>query len=739
MNKEFFYPLWLRFWHWLNALLFLVLIISGLSLHYSDPTPYWIPFVVSVMSHNIACILLSLNYLLYTLMNIVSGNWKQYIPKFKGIVNRMYRQGRFYLMGIFIGEPHPFPTTKQSKFNPLQQIAYFIFMFLLMPVLCISGFLLMFPELAPEEMFGMGGVWPMAFAHTILGYLLSLFMVGHIYLGTTGATLGELYKSMITGWHLKHDEHHEVVTEHPTMTISELRKKRFFPVVFYNPMTITGSLISILSFVIILFLSLIEFFVENPNPYLGIVTFVVLPTILLAGLFLIALGAIKENRRILTSDSIKQKLPVIDLNNPKHQISVIVFSVGTIVLVIASVVGSFKGYVYTDSDEFCGTVCHVVMEPEYTAYLDSPHSRVGCVKCHIGPGTDWFVRSKLSGSYQVYSVLFKKYSKPIPTPVEALRPAPQTCEQCHWPEKFYHEKKMSFDFFTQDEANSEYKFTMNFKVGGGSPELGNNTGIHWVMNIANEVTYYAADKQRNIIPWIRVRSKLTGKETIYRDTTYNIAPGEISADKLRVMDCIDCHNRPSHIYQQPNRTINSYMSLNLIDRNLPYIKNLSLQALETYARSRKTSHDDIQKFIWNFYNKNYPDVAQKNKGEIKKSINHLNKIYLRNYFPDMNVNWKNYPNNLGHMYSPGCFRCHDGKHFSDEGKVISNDCNVCHTMIYQKLPNQEPIESANGIQFIHPGGVDKIADTKNCVTCHGAFPNKKDVINFKANKLAKNK
>jgi thiosulfate reductase cytochrome b subunit len=717
MKKIFLYPFWLRFWHWLNALLFLILIVSGLSLHYADPKSFFIPFRISILTHNIAGILLSLNYIFFFIVNITSRNYRYYVPEAKGFFNRAVLQVKYYIIGILIGERHPFSINERRKFNPLQQIAYIFIMFFFMPVIIVSGWLLMFPEIAPEEFIGMGGVWPMALAHAIAGFILSIFMFVHIYLGTTGNTISELFKSMISGWHLTHDE--DLIPEVVKKDKSTKEEKRMFPVVFYNPTSLTGSLISILSFIIILFLIVIEFFSEASNPYLGIVTFIVLPTFLIIGLFLIAFGAIKENRRILSLEVKSRKLPIIDLNNPRHQVATFVFLSGSILLTVFSIFGTFKAYEYTDSDEFCGKVCHTVMEPQFTAYQDSPHSRVGCVTCHIGSGADWYVKSKLSGAYQVYSVIFNKYSRPIPTPVHNLRPAQQTCEQCHWPKHFYNEKKKNFDFFTSDENNTEYQLSMLLRVGGGSAEFGNHSGIHWVMNLANEISYLHLDEEREIIPWVKSKSKATGKETIYRDTSYKITGEMLKTEKLRVMDCLDCHNRPSHVYYQPNRMINAYISNRQIDRTIPYIKNVGVQVLETYTRSRKTSHEDISKFIWNFYNKNYPDVAYQKKKQLTKLISFLHKIYMRNYFPEMKANWKNYPNHIGHMYSPGCFRCHDGKHVSDDGKVITNDCNTCHIIATQKPPGMPFEESSTGLKFYHPGGADKLIGGQLCSNCHG--------------------
>ncbi|MCX7908999.1 MAG: cytochrome b/b6 domain-containing protein [Ignavibacteria bacterium] len=719
MKKIYLYPFWLRLWHWSNALLFLLLIASGLSLHYSDPKTGFIPFQISIIIHNVCGILLSLNYLFFIIKSIISKNYKYYIPKLKGLWERIYIQLRYYLLGIFIGEHHPFESDKEQKFNPLQQITYLFIMALFMPLIIISGWLLMFPELAPDEFLGLGGIWPMALLHTIVGFILSIFMFVHIYLGTTGSTIGELYKSMITGWKLAFEEPHQIQLKPK----KPYKKKKLLPVVFYNPTSLSGALISILSFVIIVFLTIIELFTENPNPYLGIVTFIVLPTFVLLGIALIIFGALKENRRLLRSGGAKKALPVIDLNNPRHQVATIVFSVSGLLLLIFSTFGTFKAYEYTDSDQFCGEVCHKVMEPVYFSYKDSPHSRVGCVKCHIGPGADWFVRSKLSGAYQVYATIMEKYSKPIPTPVENLRPSQETCEQCHWPKHFYSEKNKRYDFFTSDEKNSEYQISMLIKVGGGSPETGNNDGIHWHMYLANEITYWAADKTRQIIPWVKSRSLITGEENVYIDTTYKfefktkVPPKE----ELRRFDCIDCHNRPSHVFKQPNQTINYYLSSGKIDKTLPYIKNIGVQVLENYARSRKTAFENIKNYVYGFYKQYYPEVLIQKEKEIEKAVHELYNIYMRNYFPDMKANWKNYPVNIGHLYSPGCFRCHDGKHVSPTtGKVITNDCNACHIINYQKPPSGEVFVSSQGLEFIHPGGIEKLSQKQQCYICHGA-------------------
>jgi thiosulfate reductase cytochrome b subunit/nitrate/TMAO reductase-like tetraheme cytochrome c subunit len=719
VKRILLYPLWIRFWHWLNALLFIVLVLSGVSLHYSDSGSFIVPFQIAMYSHNIAGVLVTLNYLFFLVLSITSGNIKQYLPKPKGMFGRIRTQIKYYMLGIFTRGAKPYHTTEKQKFNPMQQVTYLFIMGLFMPLIILSGLLLFFPALSPDEIFGMGGVWPMAILHIIVGFLLTVFMLGHIYLGTTGKTTGDLFKSMITGWHFVEEGEEDIQEPVP----DKLRPKiKVLPIVFYNPLTIAGALIAIISFVVILFLMVIEYFSEFTNSYMGIVTYVLLPSILIFGLLLIAIGAFKENRRLLMMETPEKRLPIIDLNNPNHQIATLFFTVGSVVLVTFSIIGSFKAFEYTDSDDFCGNICHVVMEPEYTAYKNSPHSHVGCVKCHIGPGTDWFVRSKVSGLYQVYAVLFDKYPKPIETPVASLRPAQGTCEQCHWPKFFYSEKEIDFNFYLSDEKNTPASIKMLLKTGGGTEETGNNTGIHWNMFISNEITYYPADISRMDIPWVRSKNIATGKETVYRRIGTTVPDENLKPNNLRKLDCIDCHNRPSHIYNQPNKTVNSFMAQNRIDPSLPYIKNIAVQALEGLGSDRMSAPNDINNFLWKFYQTNYPDVLRDKKNSILAASNQLNQIFQRNYFPDMRVSWKNFPNNIGHLYSPGCFRCHDGKHVSGDGKVIPKDCNVCHTIIAQKAVNGQPntYNDHGEINFIHPGGAEKFLSGKNCQDCHGA-------------------
>jgi nitrate/TMAO reductase-like tetraheme cytochrome c subunit len=493
--------------------------------------------------------------------------------------------------------------------------------------------------------------------------------------------------------------------------------KRIFPISFYNPITLVGAAISAISFGLILFLMLLETMSGTPKPYMGIIAFVILPAILIIGLFVAVVGIIRAHRRARAGKPSGMHLPHIDLNISHHRTAFGLFSFGTILLLLFSAFGSYKAYEHTDSDRFCGETCHKVMDPEYTAYQFSPHARVGCVKCHIGPGADWFVRSKISGTYQVYATLFNKYPRPIPTPIENLRPAQETCEQCHWPKHFFSEKLHVNTYYISDDENTKWTLDLLMKIGGGNIEAGPTSGIHWHMNIANELTYIPSDSTRQVIPWIRSRGP-DGTVVVYKSTENPLTDEEILKAEKRRMDCIDCHNRPTHIYHPPARSVNHVMALGWIDPKLPGVKGIAVKALEVPYASRQGAIDSIKLLIEDYYRTEHPSTAVSKRSEIDRAISEVQKIYSRNYFPEMQVSWKKFTNNIGHMYYPGCFRCHDGKHVSGKGKTLSRDCNICHTILAQQFEKDTLRLSLGGVNYRHPVDIGDAWKETNCSDCH---------------------
>ena len=494
--------------------------------------------------------------------------------------------------------------------------------------------------------------------------------------------------------------------------------KRIFPRSFYNPITLIGGALAALSFALTLALIILDFVEGEQKPYMGIITFVMMPTFMFIGLAIGGFGILREHRRERLGLSLEHRMPTLDLNDPHQRTAFTWVSIGAIVLLVLSAFGSYKAYDYTDSDTFCGEMCHKVMHPEYTAYQQSPHARVGCVKCHIGSGAGWYVRSKLSGAYQIYSVLFNKYSRPIATPIENLRPAQETCEQCHWPRHFYSQKRLMTTYFLSDEQNTRWTLDMLVKVGGGSEESGNSEGIHWHMNIANKVTYATPDHRRQVIPWVKVESRDGRYMRVYHTTDNPPAEKELAGMEHRVMDCIDCHNRPSHIYRPPQQPVDHAMSASLIDATLPYAKAVSVQVLDRPYTTDEVALDSIRQSIDAYYQKNYPSLASSRAADIERMVAEVQRIYSHNFFATMNVSWRKFPNNIGHMFSAGCFRCHDGKHVSDDGKVLSKDCNVCHTILAQEYEGKDRRVSLDGLPYEHPVDIGDAWKEMNCSDCH---------------------
>ncbi len=495
--------------------------------------------------------------------------------------------------------------------------------------------------------------------------------------------------------------------------------RKLIPSSFYNITTLVGASISAVSFGLVLFLTVVEFFAEEQKPYMGIIAFVILPAFLIIGLVVAVVGMVREHRRAKQGKPHGLSLPVVDFNNPKHRKVIATVLGGTFFLLVFSAFGSFKAYEYTDSDSFCGEVCHDVMEPEFVAYQYSPHAKVGCVQCHIGSGATWFVRSKLSGAYQVYATIFDKYPRPIPTPIQDLRPAQETCEECHWPSHFFSEKLHQNTYYVSDEENTEWNLNLLIRIGGGNIEAGPTSGIHWHMNIAHEVTYAALDTARQTIAWVKARSP-DGKETLYKNTQLDSSEEELASARIRRMDCIDCHNRPTHIYRPPARSINHAMKSGWIDPGLPSVKSIAVEVLEEEYATKEEALEGIRGAIQGFYESDYPEVLAEKGDAVERAIEEVQKIYSRNYFPEMKVDWKNFIDNIGHLYYPGCFRCHDGAHVSEEGKVLSRYCNACHTILAQELEKGSQRMSLGGVEYVHPVDIVELWKEVSCSDCHAA-------------------
>lgn len=423
------------------------------------------------------------------------------------------------------------------------------------------------------------------------------------------------------------------------------------------------------------------------QPYAGILFFMILPGFFFFGLALMPLGVLLRRRKLRKLGELPEKYPRINLRDPQLHRGLILVAMATLLNISIFGIASYQGVEYMDSVQFCGQTCHTVMGPVYTAYHDSPHSRVACVECHIGPGASWFVRSKLSGARQVYAVIFHTYSRPIPTPVKELRPARETCEQCHWPQKFEGDKLLVRTRYESDEANTPSTTVLVMKIGGHTAQ--GNVGIHGRhLQTRERISYVATDQRRQVIPRVDYLDD-QGKVVEYNSADVQLTPDQLKNAEHRKMDCVDCHNMPTHAFRLPERAVDLAINERRISRDLPYIKKKAVEVLRRDYPDRATARRQIAGGITEYYKTTYPDVFRDHRVLIESAVQQVEDIYMRNVFPEMKVTWGTYINNLGHEDFPGCFRCHDGNHTSADGRMITQDCNACHSILAMEETNPE--------------------------------------------------
>ena len=337
-------------------------------------------------------------------------------------------------------------------------------------------------------------------------------------------------------------------------------------------------------------------------------------------------------------------------------------------------IGAAYGWEYTNSPEFCGTACHT-MPPEYTAYLTSPHARVDCVDCHIGKGfIAERVTRKAGDARHIIATLFQTYEFPIKA--HRLRPARETCEKCHFPEKFSDDSLREIKRFESDVDNTPESTYLVLKTGGGSERLGLGRGIHW--HIENQVEFLPLDPGDQEIPYVRVVED-DGTVTAYIDIASDIDPDTIDPEELVEMDCITCHNRITHLVLTPEDTVDQLLDRGLISRSIPEIRRL---AIDVYSRPYNSVQEGLNGLagIAGYYETYHPDYYAENKAEVDDAITQLQEAYQASVYPEQNSDWNSHANNIGHKDFPGCFRCHDGQHLNDQDEAIRLECNVCHSI-----------------------------------------------------------
>jgi hypothetical protein len=494
----------------------------------------------------------------------------------------------------------------------------------------------------------------------------------------------------------------------------------------FNVLSLFGFLLVGIGLILLVTFGLFVVVSPSVNPYFGIVGYMILPMIFIAGLVIVPAGmAIKQwrLRRRVKRHPEMAVYPRIDLNDPRTRRSIAGFAAFSCFVVLPILgVSSYYGYHWTDSVEFCGLVCHRVMKPQYTAYIHSPHARVACAGCHIGPGASWFVKSKITGVGQVIAVARNSYPRPIPNAITNLRPARETCEECHWPEQFFGYQYKRLVHFTPDKSNTRRVVSMFLKTGGADRLSGRIEGIHMHMVLYGRIDYVAVDPDLQIIPWVRYTLP-NGLETIYRSDGQP-ADAPAPTGLVRRVDCMDCHNLAAHRFSSPQEALDLQMSVGRIDTALPYVKQEAVASLLGPYTDDAVAAAGIERHLTEFYRRQHPDIWSAQQKAVQQAVTVTQAVYDQNFFPYMREDWLTYPDNVGHLYSAGCFRCHDGRHVAGSGLAISSSCSTCHIFLNPVPGNPEAMVEG---EFHHPMSL-LLHERLRCSQCHtgGVLPSCRD-------------
>jgi hypothetical protein len=485
------------------------------------------------------------------------------------------------------------------------------------------------------------------------------------------------------------------------MTTDTDDRRRFFGRLFNyanNAITIAGVVLTTLSGLLIVVFLVAQLWGGLKSPYIGLFAYVVLPAVFVLGLLEIPIGMWRRRRRLIQEGATEEELttfPKLDFNDPHLRRVAIVVVVMTGLNAVILGAASFFAVEEMETVSFCGETCHTVMQPEYTAYQDSPHSRVACVNCHIGPGASWFVKSKLDGLRQVWHTAVGDYQRPITTPLHTLRPARETCEQCHWPNKHHGDKLRIFSRYKTDEANSPSYTAMLLRTGGGSLDIGSHGGIHWWHIYSdNRIRYVASDESREEIVWVELTTPDGETRTYKRDG--DELPTQEIRDGARIMDCIDCHNRPTHNFLTPAKSVDLIIDAHPEIRELPYYKRRAVEAIEGEYESHTDGTEAVRRGMLDIYRTEYPEVAAQQPDLVERGAALAAEAYGKSVFPAMDTNWETHPNHIGHDDFPGCWRCHDDEMTTADGKfTIPMDCETCHVFLVEDSPTYP--EFASGL------------------------------------------
>jgi Ni/Fe-hydrogenase b-type cytochrome subunit len=745
--RTYVWELPVRIAHWLIFFAFVSLASTGLFMHRPFLLPSGqAPFLMATVRfvHVVSGFVL-IGAFAFRMYWFFKGNfwarWSAYIPIHREQWRGMGSMLEFY---SFLR----FDPGHRVGHNPLAALTYFI-IYLLFLVEILTGLALYSRVVGNPVLTQFIGWLPQLIdpqylreIHYFLMFVFLSFVIFHVYLSVLVSIEEEngLLDSIFSGWkfvpagELRHEvaaipEARRFVKRHqllphagPGEKAPPTRRPGPGPVALYrNWISFAGTGIAAVGLFVFVVLTAYHTIGGGAlaEPYGDLVIFFGPPMLVIAGVVVVLIGMYVQWIRWRMHKPLSfARYPKWDLNLARERKALLVVAIGAVLLSVPAIYGGYQAYLYTDAVPFCGAVCHS-MTPEYVTYKLSPHARVECAQCHVGPGATGYIESKVRGVEELVETMQDRYPRPIPVPVVSLRPIRGNCEQCHWPANFFGAKLLRDVHFLSDEQNTRWEIDMAVLVGGGSPVGRSELGIHW--HVASKVEYVAADAERQNITWVRAVDPKTGQANVY--TSQPQSSTAAPAGEIRTMDCVDCHNRPSHILQSPDRSVDVALADGRLDASLPFIKQQGVAALTAAYADRKQAFEGIDSALRGYYQKTYAQVYAGKQQAINAAIAYLQDTYNRYFFPAMKVRWDTYSVNEGHLQFPGCFRCHDGQHKSLGGKAIRSDCGDCHKILQQgKTGSLQFAKGPEGLAFEHPVDIGNAWAEQPCNSCHTGGP-----------------
>ena len=488
-----------------------------------------------------------------------------------------------------------------------------------------------------------------------------------------------------------------------------------------NPLVLLGALVATIGLGASVFALVIDVSSGRSSPYQGVLTFVLYPSAVVFGLVLVAIGAFLERRRARRQRAAGESVrPMLDPSVRAHRAILVGLFLFGALLLGGTIVGAYRAFEYSESTEFCGSLCHQPMEPQYVAYQHSPHSRVACVDCHVGPGVGSYVDAKVSGLRQVAQMVGRSYERPIRATHRRPPDASKTCEHCHGPQGFGAERVDTRERYGYDLRNSRRTLRMLLRPHGSRSDPRTGARSHWHGDIAGRVRFRALDAELLEVARVEVDrpdGSVVTFDLVSPEGERVVSDASVAGLEEHTMDCLDCHNRPAHRFLSPDEAVDREIESGAIDASLAFIKSVAVRALSREYDDARAAEAGIRREVADWYRDHLGGAVAARSDALERAAGALAAVWRRNVFPQMGVDWTTYPDHIGHRNAPGCFRCHAGRHRSRSGETLSSDCATCHAFFTQAPGTSDLLAAPADASHVHPFTA-KSHENIACHDCH---------------------